>query len=538
MDAIDKAIGKQLHISKNPKYNSQKWSDFEKNIGSKKIIMFGLGAGAEFYFKRFGNNTVLDIAIDNNPKKQGWTVETFVVEAVGTKAGQIRISASSALNNKNLKESVVIIAGLNAYEDIAAQLESKGITEYYVLLIMEANERKLQGGDRERIEEKEEIRTDFARRCCAVDKIERKKVFFRTNGKYGEHEKYITEALLKLRSDLDIVWALSDLTAEIPKGVRKIWIGNWKHYIYEMETAGIWVSDIAIPEYVLKRPGQIYIQTKHWASITLKKFYLDAVTFKSVPERIANWERDGRMIDYIITGSEFDEESCKRGFGFQGEFLRYGSPRSDALFQGRGLREKVYQECGLQQDARTLLYAPTYRFDKIKGKNFHVAKEISLDFENLKTALEETFGGVWYILLRLHPTVADAFFDRKWPAFVRNVSHYEDSQELVAASDMLISDFSSIMFEPAFVKKPVFLFTEDLQAYLVDEYELLIPYDELPFPLAQSNEELTACIRQFNREEYEEGVIRFLEHYGVHEDGHASERTAVFISELIDKNTI
>jgi CDP-glycerol glycerophosphotransferase (TagB/SpsB family) len=91
------------------------------------------------------------------------------------------------------------------------------------------------------------------------------------------------------------------------------------------------------------------------------------------------------------------------------------------------------------------------------------------------------------------------------------------------------------MFEPAFVKKPVFLFATDRKEYIDKEYDLLIDYDTLPFPIAESNEELARNIENFNQAEYEKKLDAFMEKYGVHEDGHASERAAEFISGLIDK---
>ena len=82
---------------------------------------------------------------------------------------------------------------------------------------------------------------------------------------------------------MDFVWIVSDLNAELPSGIRKVLRSNWKKMIYEMETAHIWISDNSMPDYAVKRVGQVYIQTKHWASISLKKFYLDSIAFRDEP---------------------------------------------------------------------------------------------------------------------------------------------------------------------------------------------------------------------------------------------------------------
>lgn len=114
-----------------------------------------------------------------------------------------------------------------------------------------------------------------------------------------------------------------------------------------------------------------------------------------------------------------------------------------------------------------------------------------------------------------------------------DVSGYDDSQELVNACDLLISDYSSIMFEAALTGKPVLLFAPDKEQYIGEERELYIDYGALPFPIAETNAELWSMIGDFNYEAYKRKVASFLQQYGVHEDGHASERAAEFIMELV-----
>ena len=89
------------------------------------------------------------------------------------------------------------------------------------------------------------------------------------------------------------------------------------------------------------------------------------------------------------------------------------------------------------------------------------------------------------------------------------------------------------MFEPAFVHKPVFLFAPDRNQYVNRERELLIEYESLPFTIAETNEELEHDIAGFAPEEYETRVENFFRKYGVCEDGHASERAAQFIVDLL-----
>ncbi len=538
MDIIDLSIEKGKHISGIHDLNQQTWNDFEREAGKRKIVLFGGGACCGCFFEWYGDKFELEGVVDNDKRKQGLDLDELIPEAFGLKAGKKTISDRSLFDGYDRDEIVVLIASANFYEEIISQLEQMGVKCYFVLLIMEANRRKALPVELKSDYDNEEEKVRFAEQCCREERINKKKIFFKSYGDYTDHGKYITEALLRIRSDLELVWAVNDMAAKVPEGVRKIYGRNWKRFIYEMETAVMWIFDLPVPEYVIKRQGQLYIQTKHWASVTLKKFYLDASTFQGVPEKIRVWKREKELIDHIITGSEFDTVSCRRGFEFQGEVLPYGSPRSDGLFHEAENRDKVYEYYHLKRDCKVLIYAPTYRFSRTKGKTAAESRNIGLDFHRTKKALETRFGGEWYIMTRLHPSVATAFEKVEKPDFVIDASRYSDSQELVSASHILISDFSSIMFEAAFVRKPVFLFATDLEDYLSNEYELLIPYRKLPFPVAESNEELERNMGEFDMDSYKEGVESFLEEYGVHEDGHASDRTAAFISDWIRKNEV
>ena len=244
--------------------------------------------------------------------------------------------------------------------------------------------------------------------------------------------------------------------------------------------------------------------------------------------------QQAKWIDYIVSGSKFDEESCRSGFAFKGQFLRFGSPRSDALFNQGKFKEKIYKYFNIDMQDHLLIYAPTFRFND-KDRNF-IVKWQNLDFDMLFDSLNKRWKVNWKILLRLHPSLKMSSRQINMPNYVIDASDYEDSQELISVSKIVISDFSSIIFEPAYVLKPVFLYAPDKELYQKNDYELLLDYDSLPFPISTTNEELSEQILNFDEVEYKKNVQAFLDKYGVHEDGHASERTAKFIIEkLLEK---
>lgn len=531
MDVIDRAIENGLHISEISRLNNQTWEEFEVASKGKNVFLFGTAACARIYFEHYkGQKAALEGILDNDSAKWGMRMDDIVPESFRSGAGEIRISGDSVLRQYAPEEIVVLIASTKSYEGIARQMEELGVNCCYILLIMEADRRKKQGVERQEPQDFQLRMKAYVEECYKEDISENKVVFY-SFGTYSDHGKYIAEQLLKIRKDLDIIWLLNDAETELPEGMRAVPAWNWAKYIYEMETAKAWVFNIEVPEYIEKRQGQIFVEAKHWAGVTLKKCYLDAVTLREAPS-YDNWRRNGKMMDYMLTGSQFDTEFCKRAFEFENESVQVGSPRSDAVFHGEENRKKICEYYHIDAGKHILMYAPTFRF--WEGSCYRQkAPKIELDFEMLYGALQERWGGEWCILLRLHPGVARESGDIVVPEYVVDVSKYSDSQELVAASDVVISDYSSIMFEPSFVKKPVFLFATDKKDYIDKEYNLLMDYNSLPFAIAESNSELAQCIRRFDKEKYERNLDQFLEKYGVHEDGHASERAAAFIGKLI-----
>ena len=526
-DSISNAIQKGYHICKRNSIESQTWEEFEQALPGKRLFIFGTGKGADYYFRK-GRRHPIEGVIDNNDDIQGMPAGWMLPSEAVDYYKDILISDISVLTNYAPEEVVVLVTSLKYYVDIFTQLNEYDVQQKFSLLCMEANRRK-------DIESKEEESLDEYREKCCKEEIRSKKIVFFNQGNYGGHGKYITEQLLKRREDLEIVWLVDRFLTEVPEGIRLVTVSNIRNYLYEMETAKIWVFDYWVPNYIIKRPGQIYVQVKHWSSVTLKTFGMDSALFQNVERFIDASIYNGKIMDYLMVGSKFDEETCRKGFLFQGEVRKVGSPRTDILFSPGKVQSKIFERYGIAQNSSLCLYAPTFREKGPEAMSW--TGNLNLDYAGLKAALEQRFGGEWLIVLRLHPHIAHESKNVETPSWVVNMTDYPDSQELVAASEVLITDYSSIMFEPAFVKKPVFLFATDKKEYINGERELLIDYDRLPFPIAESNEELMLRIQDFNRQEYEENVTKFLEKYDVHEDGHASERAAEFISGLIAVET-
>lgn len=526
---IERVIKRNLKKIEEKKAYTKSWKEFQDEARGKKVFLFGVGAGAEYYWQNYKNTTAIDGFLDNDERKQGFSAGDFI--QTGISGEKWEVSSPQILQNYPPEQVVVMVTNLNQFDVIIEQLCAMGLTHIFSLLLLEADMRTegvmkefhgegaLNGAYR-----------DYAKECLK-EPVQRKKMVFHDKGNYSGHGRQLTERLLEAGGDLDLVWLVSDMRILVPEGVRLVYEKNLYQATYEMETAGFWVYDYTVFPWLIKREGQIYIQTKHWASITLKSFGFDEVAYTGSREYRESLIHSSEIMDYILVGSEFDERTCRSGFGFQGKAIYVGSPRSDVLFQETLYKTKICQHYQIQEQQKLLLYAPTWR--RISGMPQSQFGLIGLDFGRLKGRLEDRFGGEWKILLRLHPDVVIESTAIDYPEYVVNVSYYSDSQELVAASDMLITDYSSIMFEPAFVGKPVFLYAPDRDSYINKERPLLIEYDSLPFPAARTEEQLWKSIQDFEETSYQREVSVFLEKYGVHEDGHAAQRAVEFIQGLL-----
>lgn len=548
MDLIVKRMLEERDVPTDVHYARQRWRNFYRiyrKCGNLTIV--GCGRILEDFLEKYSESVVISAFCDTSIQKQGRSI----FEGLARFSGEIKCKDERvhSLDDMDMEAAVFLICSTRYYEEIYAELKRRGAKHIFCYYLMERKKLQyvLQGekayikGKYDAWLEKQFGWNDYQRmmRKCfremrTLEIVPDKLVFLSYSGKgYLDHGKYITEEILRQRLTWEIVWLVNDPGTVVPEGVRLVDYKDRQSAIYELSTAKVWISNTDLPLYVSKKRGQVYIQTKHWTGVTLKKFYLDSKYIRRNKIQKFSWKHNGRMTDFIITGSRFDSKACRRGFRPKGKCIELGSARCDALFYPKRDKEDILKELGLESGAHILIYAPTYRF-KWQDKNYdYVKPQYDLDYQMLTASLERKFGGRWYILLRLHPGIreeAESAFDVK---NVFDISLYEDIQTLLGMCDILISDYSSIMFEPAYVRKPVFLFATDIDEYLCQDYDMLIDIHGLPFPLAESNAELSKRIEEFDYEQYKSRLEKFLSGFKIREDGHACERIVDFLKNRI-----
>ena len=170
-----------------------------------------------------------------------------------------------------------------------------------------------------------------------------------------------------------------------------------------------------------------------------------------------------------------------------------------------------------------MLYAPTFRDDRhVSGVGY--TGSVMLDFD----ALRERFGSEWVVLFRPHYFIADSFDFSKYSGFVLNAAKADEIAELMLASDVLITDYSSVMFDYANLRRPMLFYMYDFERYRDEIRGFYFSVDELPGPIVKTQPELEEELRRLADFDarFGEKYSRFCEKYVPLDDGNAARRAA------------
>ena len=335
---------------------------------------------------------------------------------------------------------------------------------------------------------------------------------------FGCSPKYIALYLAEhFPGRYDLVWVLErdrPVPEGFPEGIRLVRHFSME-YLKEIATAKVIICNhrTGVDHHFHKRKGQYYIQTWH-SSLRLKKIEGDAPGLPA--DYVAHAREDSRKIDLLLSGCAFSSDIFRRAFWYDGEIYEHGTPRCDGFFgDNSAVKEKVYRFFGIENGKKLALYAPTFRKNK-------TASVYGMDFAALAAALGED----WAVGCRLHPNLnAEVSGEDCIP-----MSRYPDMQELLMACDLLITDYSSSMFDMAVAGKKCVLYVPDLKEYMRSERGLYFDITALPFPRAEDMRELCACVTDF--EDYERRCRAFLKEIGSFEDGFAARAVAERIERI------
>jgi len=374
---------------------------------------------------------------------------------------------------------------------------------------------------------------------CRVLPIQKKVIATTMRGrKYGDNPRFILEELKKEFPKIDFVWLVAeDVDIETPAWIRTIPYHFSLKTIYEISTARVLIDTHRFRSILRKRKGQVFIETWH-GGLGIKKIEGDIQRVLDTPWEVAEIKNTSKLADVFISNSDHLSNIYRRAFGYQGPIWKCGYPKNDILLQNHShIAENVRKELKIGQNQKILLYAPTYRDGFAWGdeQDFSV---FDINYEQTRKTVQEHFGGEWVILVKWHPTMLP-YIKRNHIHYdnVMDVTDYNNMQELLCAADIVISDYSSCIFDAALREIPCFTYAKDFEKYKGTQ-GTYFEMEDLPFPYARNNEELISNIQHYNHEDYLKRWNEFKIKTGLVETGHATKDIAIKIKEILLGNNV
>ena len=340
---------------------------------------------------------------------------------------------------------------------------------------------------------------------------------------YGCNPKAITDAMASQHlagSKFEVWYAFVNPTSfvsQLPEGVHAVNIGGLK-YFRLLLTSHFIISNTRFGGGMFwpmpKRKGQLYILTGH-GSNGVKRIEFDT---SSLPEQyLKDAMADTMRIDLMLSNSRQRTATIRSAYRYEGEILDCGFPRNDALINAESAAS----------DRHYLLYTPTFR-------NNGRTDVYGFDFDKVISALETRFGGQWFVRISSHPNMRSFYqsiYDFSHPRLV-DIGK-EELQPYLSGSDALITDYSSAEMDFSLTGRPVFQLCRDRQDY---DRGFYIKPEELPFPYAETDEQLVQNILGFDEAEYATDLQRFNQDVvGLHETGRAAEAVVEWMCKRYDK---
>ncbi|MGW5736247.1 MULTISPECIES: CDP-glycerol glycerophosphotransferase family protein [Streptomyces] len=339
----------------------------------------------------------------------------------------------------------------------------------------------------------------------------------------GDSPRAVHEELVRRGADVEHLWVTQDQQTRVPAGAKGVEEHSAAWYEALARCRRI-VTSGHLPDFFERRAGQTVVQT--WNGAPLKRIGTDLTdTLYADHGHLDVLPRLSRQWDVLVSPNRFSTPHLGRALAYEGEVMEAGSPRNDVFFSADRdkVADRVRRELGIAPDKRIVLYAPTYR-DHLAYSPGRFRYEPALDF----AAAQDVLGDDHVLLVRKHPLTAGRLPGAQAP-FVRDVSSHPRTAELLLISDVLVTDYSSLMFDFAHTGRPMLFHAYDLEHYRDTVRGFYLDFEtSAPGPLLASTGEVVEALRDLDAltARHAEAYAAFREAYCDLDDGRASARVA------------
>ncbi|GAB2931950.1 CDP-glycerol glycerophosphotransferase family protein [Streptomyces sp. NPDC059171] len=336
---------------------------------------------------------------------------------------------------------------------------------------------------------------------------------------FSDSPRAIHRELAARKQDIEHLWVVRDQQAAVPDGVRPVALHSAEWYQALARSHWI-VTNTHLPEWFERAEGQCVVQT--WHGTPLKRIGRDlAGTPHADAAYMASMERRSAQWSVLVSPNSFSTPVLRRAFGYGGEVLECGYPRNDLLYASdrSKVAAAVRERLAIPEGRRVILYAPTWREDRPRAGGRY-APDLHLDLDHARDVL----GDDHVLLVRRHYLVGGSVPDTD---FVRDVSRHPDAAELLLVGDVLVTDYSSIMFDFAQTGRPMLFHTHDLAHYRDTLRGFCFDFERrAPGPLIPDSAGIVAALRDPSAATagHREAYAQFREAFCDLDDGTAAAR--------------
>jgi CDP-glycerol glycerophosphotransferase len=340
----------------------------------------------------------------------------------------------------------------------------------------------------------------------------------------GSNPLGIAEELRRRGDDREQLWAITDWSVPVPDGGTGVLRGTQEYY-ETLARSKYLVSNDDMQAPFHKRKGQIYLQTWHGTPLKRIGFDISNPQFISGTAYFDQLAKDVAQWDLLLSPNPFSTPIMRRAFRYDGEICEYGYPSNDLLRRSDTpeLAARVRERLGLPEGKRVVLYAPTWRDNQVYANGRRYRFDMRLDLERAWREL----GSDHVFLIRGHHHMADDVPGGMRDGFALNVTAYPDITELYLVADVLVTDYSSAMFDYAVTGRPMVFFTYDLAEYRDDLRGFYFDFEaEAPGPLVATSAEVIDALKDIDSVavSFGDAYQRFAARFCSLDDGKAAAR--------------
>lgn len=354
---------------------------------------------------------------------------------------------------------------------------------------------------------------------------------------YSGNPRAIYEEML--RRDLDkkykIYWIYDKNTEfEVPGNVKKIVRESYQYLLLTWQ-AKMWITDTRMMGYIIKNPNTKFIMT--WHGTPLKKLGLDMddifmANNRGIERYKASFWNHSRRWDYLVAPNEYSAKIFRNCFDFKKTMLKTGYPRNDDLVNcnNQAYIDSLKDKYHIPKNKKVILYAPTFRDDENTAKNKYVFNP-HVNFDILYRALKKDY----VFIVKYHYFITSKVDWLRFKGFIVDID--TDIKDLYLMADIMMTDYSSTMFDYSILKRPMIFYTYDLEKYANNRGFYFDFIETAPGPFLYTTEDLVDFLKGGKPDftPFKEKLNAFHKKFTSLETGRASAVIADLVEEIINE---